>query len=56
MFTGLDLVVIVLVLAALFYATSPPSKDKDASFKFEPLTLVVVAIIVGMIAFSLLNR
>lgn len=56
MFTGLDLVVIVLVLSAFFYATSTPSKDKDAGFKFEPLTLLVVAIIVGMIAVSLLNR
>lgn len=54
MFTGFDLVVILLVFFAFFYATSTPSKDSD--FKFEPLTLLVVTIIVGMIAFSLLNR
>lgn len=54
MFTGLDLVVILLVFFAFFYAMSTPSKDSNS--KFEPLTLVVVAIVVGVIAFSLLNR
>ena len=56
MFTGLDLVVILLVFSAFFYAVSTPPKDKDAGFKFEPLTLLVVAIVVGMIAVSLVNR
>lgn len=54
MFTGLDLVVILLVFFAFFYATSPPGKDSE--FKLEPLTLLVVTIVVGMIAVSLLNR
>ncbi|WP_017300207.1 hypothetical protein [Nodosilinea nodulosa] len=54
-FTGLDLVVILIVFFAFFYATSPPGKD-DSKFKFEPLTLLVVSIVVGMIAVSLLKR
>ncbi len=54
MFTGLDLVVILLVFFAFFYATSIPSKDSN--FKLEPLTLLVVTIVVGMVAVSLMNR
>ncbi len=53
MFTGLDLVVILLVFFAFFYATG---SSKDSEFKLEPLTLLVVAIVVGMVAVSLLNR
>lgn len=56
MFTGLDLVVVLLVFFAFFYATSQPSKDKSAGFKLEPLTLLLVAIVVGMVAVSLMNR
>jgi hypothetical protein len=51
-FTGLDLVVILIVLGAFFYATS---SGKESEFKLEPLTLLVVAIVVGMIAISLLT-
>ncbi|HSM83606.1 MAG TPA: hypothetical protein VLS96_18105 [Nodosilinea sp.] len=56
MFTGLDLVVIVLVFVAFFYATTPNKDSKDGGFKLEPLTLLVVTIVVGMIAVSLLDR
>ncbi|MBE9108864.1 hypothetical protein IQ273_05460 [Nodosilinea sp. LEGE 07298] len=56
MFTGLDLVVILLVFFAFFYATSKPSKDKDAGFKLEPLTLLLVTVVVGMVAISLMDR
>jgi hypothetical protein len=52
-FTGLDLVVILLVIAGFFYATG---SSKESSFKLEPLTLLVVAIVVGMVAVSLLGR
>ncbi len=53
MFTGLDLVVILIVFAAFFYATG---SGKSSEFKLEPLTLLVVAIVVGMVAMSLLGR
>ncbi|MGB3136624.1 MAG: hypothetical protein WBG38_19050 [Nodosilinea sp.] len=53
MFTGLDLVVVLFVLFAFFYAAR---SSKDSEFKPEPLTLLVVAIVVGMVAYSLLNR
>jgi hypothetical protein len=52
-FTGFDLVVILLVFFAFFYATG---SSKESEFKLEPLTLLVVAIVVGMVAVSLLNR
>jgi hypothetical protein len=52
-FTGFDLVVILLVFCAFFYATG---SSKESEFKLEPLTLLVVAIVVGMVAVSLLNR
>lgn len=52
-FTGLDLVVILIVFMAFFYATG---SSKDSEFKLEPLTLLVVTIVVGMVAVSLLNR
>jgi hypothetical protein len=52
-FTGLDLVVILVVFFAFFYATGT---SKDTEFKLEPLTLLVVTIVVGMVAVSLLNR
>ncbi|MGB3310341.1 MAG: hypothetical protein WA939_03655 [Nodosilinea sp.] len=54
MFTGLDLVVILLVFFAFFYATRKPSKD--GGFKLEPLTLLLVTIVVGMVAVSLMDR
>lgn len=54
MFTGLDLVVVLIVFFAFFYATG--SSGKGAEFKLEPLTLLIVAIVVGMVAFSLLRR
>lgn len=56
MFTGVDLVVILLVFFAFFYATRKPDKDKKAEFKLEPLTLLLVAIVVGMVAISLMDR
>ncbi|MGB3202981.1 MAG: hypothetical protein WBA99_18895 [Nodosilinea sp.] len=56
MFTGFDLVVILLVFFAFFYATSQPSKDKGAGFKLEPLTFLLVAIVVAMVAISLMDR
>jgi hypothetical protein len=51
LFTGLDLMVIALVVAAVLYATSPPGGG--AEVKLEPLTLLVVLIVVGMILVSL---
>lgn len=53
MFTGFDLVVILVVLGAFFYATG---SSKGSDFKLEPLTLLLVAIVVGMVAVSLLGR
>ena len=53
MFTGVDLVVILIAFAAFFYATG---SSKESEFKVEPLTLLVVAIVAGMVAISLLNR
>ncbi|MGF1568914.1 MAG: hypothetical protein ACFCVD_12735 [Nodosilinea sp.] len=50
MFTGLDLIVILLVLTTIAYATS---SGGDSEFKLEPLTLLVVIIVVGMIVISL---
>lgn len=51
MFTGIDIIVIVLVLMAVFYANAPETKGVD--IKLEPLTLLVVIIVVGMILVSL---
>lgn len=53
MFTGFDLVVILIVFFAIFYATG---SGGDSEFKLEPLTLLVVTIVVGMVAVSLLSR
>jgi hypothetical protein len=52
MFTGFDVVVILIVFFAFFYATG---SSGDSEFKLEPLTLLVVAIVVGMVAVSLLR-
>ncbi len=49
MFTGLDLIVILLVFLAVFYATNPGG---DSEIKLEPLTLLVVLLVIGMIIVS----
>lgn len=51
-FTGFDAVVILIVFFAFFYATG---SSGDSELKLEPLTLLVVAIVVGMVAVSLLR-
>lgn len=50
-FTGIDLIVIALVAATIFYATSPAKKSDPV--KIEPLTLLVVIIVISMIVISL---
>jgi hypothetical protein len=52
-FTGIDLVVILLVFFAFFYATG---KSTESELTLEPLTLLVVAIVAGMVAISVLGR
>ncbi len=53
MFSGIDLVVILFVFFAFFYATG---KSQESEFTLEPLTLLVVAIVGGMVAMSVLGR
>jgi len=48
-FTGLDLIVILLVLLTILYATNPGG---DSEIKLEPLTWLVVLIVIGMIIVS----
>lgn len=50
MFTGLDIVVILLVLLVFFYTNAPQG---EREIKMEPLTLVVMLIIIGAIVVSL---
>lgn len=53
MFTGIDLIVILFAFFALFYASG---KSTESEFTLEPLTLLVVAIVAGMVAISVLGR
>ncbi|MFH7243633.1 MAG: hypothetical protein ACHWZW_12365 [Spirulina sp.] len=52
MFTGLDLIVVFLVVGLIFYATSADGGGSE--FKPEPLTWMVVVVVVGMILMSLM--
>jgi hypothetical protein len=49
-FTGLDLIVVFLAVALIFYVTSADGGGSE--FKPEPLTVMVVVIVVGMIVIS----
>jgi ABC-type amino acid transport system permease subunit len=51
-FSGLDLVVILVVLFAFFYATGSGGKSE---FTLEPLTLAVAAVVAGVAAVYLLR-
>lgn len=50
MFTGLDIIVVVLMIWAFLYATSP---SRDTQVTFEPLTFLVVLFITAMVVVSL---
>ncbi len=50
MFAGLDVIVILLVMMGFIYINSPP--DTKAEIKFEPLTFMVVVIVVSMMIVS----
>ncbi|QQE65665.1 hypothetical protein GFS31_23530 [Leptolyngbya sp. BL0902] len=52
MFTGLDLIVVFLVVGLIFYATS--AEGGGSGSKPEPLTLMVIVIVAGMILMSFL--
>jgi hypothetical protein len=51
-FTGLDLIVVFLVVGLIAYATSADGGGSGA--KPEPLTLMVVVVVLGMIVVSLM--
>jgi len=51
MFTGLDVVVILLVVLGVVYANTPKS---EAELKLEPLTVLLIIIVAGAIVVSLI--
>lgn len=51
MFTGVDIIVVILVLTILFYANGSEGGG-GSGIKMEPLTFLVVVIVLGMIIMS----
>ncbi len=51
MFTGLDFIVVLVVIGLMVYATSTPSEKPGV--KLEPLTVLVVMAVVAMIIVSI---
>jgi uncharacterized membrane protein YwaF len=49
MFTGIDIVVILLVLLVFFYTNAPETR---AEIKMEPFALILIMIMVGAIVMS----
>lgn len=58
MFTGIDLIVILVVLGLIFYTTQPDSGKGNAGLAFnlkvEPLTFLVIMIVAAMVVGSML--
>ncbi|HEY9738344.1 MAG TPA: hypothetical protein V6D06_18755 [Trichocoleus sp.] len=50
MFTGIDLIVIALVVLAVFYLSDTSSKDFE--FKLDPMAFLVVGLVVLMIVLT----
>lgn len=50
MFTGVDVIVVLLVIMGFIYVNAPEAK---AQIQFEPLTLLVVIFVVSMIIVSI---
>jgi hypothetical protein len=49
-FTGLDVIVVLVVLLLFCYTSAP---EIEAKFKADPFTMVVVLLIVGVMVVSL---
>ncbi|MEB3288906.1 MAG: hypothetical protein VKI82_03260 [Leptolyngbya sp.] len=54
MFTGLDFVVVGLAVGLILYVVRPEGGGGGAVSKPEPLTLMVMVLVAGMIVLSLI--
>ncbi len=58
MFTGIDLIVILMVLGVIFYTMQPDSGKGNGGLKLnlkvEPLTFLVIMIVAAMVVGSML--